>query len=233
MYVHRVPSSVGVKDGHSAVTFGPAVKDASRSAMITDTVAVFRLYGGRPMLLTVRFLVSAEFPRGVDGRYYWEHCLWVDRDDWPNDSQMVIEVRNTMRILYTEQVQLHGARYFHPISGDLYLDAPITTPFFGSQEPVTSPNLLICARWRMWGADGSYTYHLHRMPVGDEHLIDGVWSDFGFTEQQTRMNTYIGDHPYRTHTGSLIDRGELAPLPVMWQLRHGTKRRRRRFWLSA
>lgn len=185
------------------------------------------------MLLTARFLLSIPWPNTADGRYYWEHCLWLDNSDWSFNAQMANEVRNTMRILYTTQVQLHGARYFIPSSGDLFYDAPITVDVFGEQEAVTAPNILICARWRMWGEDGSYTYHLHRMPVGHEHLIDGIWSDFGFTEQQTRMNTYIGDHPYRTQTGSLIVRGELGQLPVMWQLRHGTKRRRRRFWLSA
>jgi len=183
------------------------------------------------MLLTTRVLVSCVWPEGHDGRYYWEHCVYVDSDDFDNNTQMFLAILADMKLLYTSQVQFHSMRWFDPSDGSLVHQQGIASGNVGLIAPVESPNLLICGRWRMYGVDGSYSYHLHRMPVGSDMITGGEWSEDGLTAMQTRMNTFIAQDIYRTHTGSLIDVGEVAGSPVMWQLRHGTKRKASNFWL--
>lgn len=184
------------------------------------------------MLLSVRALMSSTWPQGVDGQYYWEQCEWVDRDDFTSNGQMGLAVINDLKLLYTEQVRFWSTRWYLPGSSTIFFQQTYGIVQTGALDVRENPNLLIAARWRMRGADGSYTYHLHRAPVGEDDLIEGIWSDDGILRQITHMNTYIGQGIYRTPTGSLITSGEVAQLPVGWQLRHGTKRRQSRFWLS-
>jgi hypothetical protein len=184
------------------------------------------------MLVAGRLLVSIPWEDTTDGNYYWQHCLWVDTDDFPNNFSMWNEVINEMQLLYTTQVQFRGLRFYYPGTEVVYFDQAITTPLFGERSPNGNYNILIVARWRLFGEDGSYSYHLHRNPTGEADLIDGVWSDAGYTRHQTLLNTFVSNHNYRTSTGAEITGGEVAQLPVQWQLRHGTKRRNRRGWLS-
>jgi len=183
------------------------------------------------MLLSGRTLVSIEWPEGYDGRYYWQHCTWVDSDDFDSNIQMYLAMLADAKLLYTTQVQMHGISYYLPGTDTLHYRQNTSPGNFGNLTAVENPNILISARWRMRGADGSYTYHLHRQPIGDPYLVDGEWSATGLTQNQTRLNTFIAQDIYRTKTGSLITSGEAANRPTMWQLRHGTKRRERRGWL--
>lgn len=183
------------------------------------------------MFLATRVILSIPWPEGNDGRYYWEHCGWIDTDDFSFEPQMMLFILSNTKLLYTSQVQIHSTRTYLPGTQIVHNEVIYTPDQFGSQLPRENFNILVCARWRMRGEDGSYTYHLHRQPTGEEELIDGIWTDEGYLAQQTRCNTYVFQNRWRTSTGSLIDTGVVAQLPVMWQLRHGTKRRRRRFWL--
>lgn len=183
------------------------------------------------MLLAGRVLCSMEWPDTQDGRYYWQHGFWVDRSDFSSDVVMGLAILNDMKLLYTNQVQLHGITWYLPGTDDVYFRQTYTFPQFGSLSASESPNLLICARWRMFGEDGSYSYHLHRQPIGEGYLESGEWSSDGFTQSSTRLNTYVAQGIYRTQTGSLIDVAYVSGSPVMWQLRHGTKRRNYRGWL--
>ena len=184
------------------------------------------------MLLSVRRLLSAEYPRGVDGRYYWQHCAWMDDTDFANNAQMGLAWITDAKLLYTSQVQIHSTRWLDPETHDVEFQQTYTFPQFGSLTAQSNYSLLLCARWKMHGVDGSYTYHLHRQPIGEAYLENGGYSALGLVQQQTRMNTYIAQDIYRTSTGALIDQGEVAERPVQWQLRHGTKRRERRGWLD-
>jgi len=182
-------------------------------------------------LLTFRMVMSCAWPGVEDDTYYWQHCGWVDRDDFTSDGQMSNAVLNDFKLLYTSQVRFWGNRFIVPASGGIHFEAIFGFPQFGAQAPQDNHSLLIAARWQMRGSDDSYTYHLHRQPVGEDYLTGGEWSATGYTQQQTRMNTLIGQGIYRTQTGSLIASGHTVARPVMWQLRHGTRRRNSRFWL--
>lgn len=182
------------------------------------------LYGGRTVL-------SLAWPGLNHADYRWEHGFWINRSDFTSDAQMGLAVINDMKLFYTSQVQILSTRFFFPHTDTVYFSQTYSFPQFGSQGAQDNYSLLIAARWRMRGSDGSYTYHLHRQPIGEDYLENGVFSGTGYTQQQTRMNTFIAQGIYRTQTGSLIDTGEVAIWPVKWQLRHGTKRRNSRFWI--
>lgn len=182
-------------------------------------------------LLTCRRVMSCEWPGLPDDLYYWQHCFWVDRADFSSDVSMDNATLNDFKLLYTNQVRFWGTRYIVPASSGIHYQAIYGFPQFGAQSAQVNHNLLISARWQMRGSDGSYTYHLHRQPVGENYLEGGDWSAVGLIQQQTRMNTYIAQGIYRTHTGALITSGHVVARPTMWQLRHGTKRRNSRFWL--
>jgi len=181
--------------------------------------------------VTGRFVVSLAWPGLIGPRYFWEHCHWVDTTDFPNDPQMFNAVLADMRLLYTNQVKMEGVRWYQPGTTIIYYQQLVGFPTFGAQAAQPNYNLLIAARWRLFGSDGSYSYHLHRQPVGEGYIEAGGWSATGRTQQQTRMNTFIGQGIYRTGTGALINSGDLADSPTQWQMRHGTKRRNSRFWI--
>lgn len=182
-------------------------------------------------LLTFRTILSSPWPGVAGDEYYWQHCGWINNADFSNNVQMGLAVLNDMKLLYTSQVTVHGTRFIFPGSGGIEYEAIYAAGQHGSLSEQVNPNLLIAARWQMRGSDGSYTYHLHRQPVGENYLEGGVWSAAGYSQQQTRANTYIAQGIYRTQTGSLITMGDVVATPTMWQLRHGTRRRNSRFWL--
>jgi len=189
-------------------------------------------YQGEPVtLLAGRTLLSLPWPGLSHADYRWEHCFWIDNDDFDNNSQMGLAVVNDMRLFYTNQVHLLGTRWYIPGTTTVFFAQTYPTTQVGAQPAQANYSLLICARWRMRGDDGSYSYHLHRQPVGEDYLENGVWSSGGYSQQQTRMLTFLDQEIYRTHTGSLLVTGTVAVFPVRWQMRHGTKRRNSRFWL--
>lgn len=201
------------------------------NAMITDLRGSI-LYRGEPMaLLAGRTLLSLPWPGLGHPDYRWEHCFWVNSSDFSSNAQMGLAVVNDMKLFYTNQVHLLGTRWYTPHTTTVIFQQSYGPSQVGSQGAQANYNILVSARWRMHGNDDSYTYHLHRQPVGETYLEAGGWSATGYSQQQTRMNTYIAQGIYRTGTGSLITTGDVAVEPVQWQLRHGTKRRDRRFWL--
>lgn len=183
------------------------------------------------MLLAGRFLVSAPWPEGNDGQYYWQHCFWINNSDFASNAAMNLAVVQDMGLLYTDQVRFWSCRWYIPNTETVFFQNDYPSFQFGSQPAQENFNLLIAARWRMRGSDGSYTYHLHRQPVGADYIEGGEWSAVGDFQQRARVNTYVAQGIYRTQTGSLISSGVLASRPIKWQLRHGSRRRSRRFWL--
>lgn len=183
------------------------------------------------MLVTGRLVCSSAWPEGASGRYYWQHCVYVDTGDFANDSQMALQTLNRFKLLYTSQVQLHGLRWFLPGTETIYFTQTFTVAQFGSLSSVENPDLLVCARWHLFGDDGSYTYHLHRQPIGADYLEGGQWSATGGTQNAARVNTFVLFGKFRTKSGALVDTGWAGSEPTPWQLRHGTKRRARRGWL--
>jgi len=162
--------------------------------------------------------------------YWWQHCYYADTDDFPSIGQLSNAVVGVMANLYTNQVNRRGHRIYAVGSGALLRDN-----YFGAGNPCLRParsdtNILMAARWRLRGEDGSYSYHLHRRLIGSEDQRDGVWTDAGYTQQVTSASTFVIAGFFRTKTGSLIDSFTVAGQPSMWQLRHGTKRRNNRFW---
>lgn len=182
-------------------------------------------------LLHGQALLSAPWPEGNDGWYYWLHTFYVESTDFPNNSQMNNRCRNTMTLLYTDQVLLRSIRWKIAGTESVFFQVIYSPPQAGDQAAQENFNLLLAARWRLHAADGSYSYHLHRQPMGEDYITSGEYSSLGLMQQHTRLNTFMIQGIFRSQTGSLLTVGELASRPVMWQLRHGTKRRRRRFWL--
>lgn len=171
------------------------------------------------------------WPVPVTGRYFWEHCFWIDRDQFPSNGQMGLAVSSNMRLLYSSNVLLHGQTFYVPGTMVVFFRQTFTVPAGGAQPALTNPTLLIAARWRMRGSDGTRSYHLHRQAIGNEYLDGSVYSTLGRTQSTTRMGTFVLRDIYRTHSGAKIVEGQLAPTPAMWQLRHGTKRKASNFWL--
>jgi len=181
--------------------------------------------------LTGRTILSLPWPGLASGRYYWQHCFWVDSDDFSNNAQMGLAVLADMKLLYEAQVQIHSTRWFLPNTTTIFFTQTYGTPQFGSLTTQPDPTLLIATRWRMRGDDGSYSYHLHRQPLGEDYLADGRYTPTGLTQTLSRMNTFIGQGIYRTSSTHLITSGQRSTVPVGWQLRHGTKRKASKFWL--
>lgn len=199
--------------------------------MITHLLAPPLSVGGVALFLAGRALLSMAWPGVGLGRYYWEHCFWVDSDDFDNNAQMALAILADMKLLYTTQIKIESIRWYVPHTTTVYFQQIYTFPQFGSLTSVGNPTLLVASRWRLRGNEGSYSYHLHRQPLGEAYLSNGAYTPLGLTQTQSRMNTFIAQGIYRTSTTHLISSGERSTVPSMWQLRHGTKRRASRFWL--
>lgn len=199
--------------------------------MIMNSQGAFLIHGGTPMLLTARYVLSVPWGDVPTGRYYWEHCLYMDRIDWPNDAQMGLAVRNIMGLIYSSTVQLHGCRWYLPNTTTVYFQQVYTFPQFGGQPAAVGYDILYAARWRMKTALGVRSYHLHRQPMPASYVQDGKYTALGRAQSQIRINTFIAQAKYRASNGALLTSGSLAPEIASWQLRHGTKRKARRSWL--
>lgn len=184
-------------------------------------------------LAKARFILSVEWPEGHDERYYWQHCSWVKTEDYTNNFQMALDVDNRHSILYTTQVLKHGVRFYWPTDNTPFWESIYAVAFPCDLPAQENYDILIAARWRMWGADDSYTYHLHRQPLGEDLIENGQFTPDGYLNQTARLNTFMGSGEFYTHTGSQITRGEVVTTPSYWQLRHGTKRRSRRFGVTT
>lgn len=184
------------------------------------------------VLLAYRALLSCPWPEGNDGRYYWQHCAWVQDTDWDNNSEMALACFTAISELYTSQILFYGHRFYDPSDDSIVFQQTFTSPFACDLSPVENLNVITAARWRMVADDGSYSYHLHRRPIGEEDILDGGWDPDGYDRQQLALNNFLDWGFFRSHTGSPLNSGIVAPAPVQWQLRHGTRRRERRGWLT-
>jgi len=183
------------------------------------------------MLVAGRYLLSIAWPNPPDDRYYWEHCFYVDTDDFDNSAQMFLAVQADMKLLYTNQVNLDGVTFYVPNTTTIHYRQNSGPSNPGNLSSVGEFTILVAARWRMLGPLGERSYHLHRQPVGLSYLDGEDWSSTGRTQSQSRINTFIAQGIYRASNGALLESGVLAHKPAYWQMRHGTKRRQKRFWL--
>lgn len=215
---------------------GPVYAEASHRgsefpAMIANLGALPLSLGGGLMLVMGRVALSIAMPELPSGRYYWQHCLWVDSSDWPNNAQMGLQVLVDMTLLYSSTVKIHGIRWYDPSDGSVFFSQVYFTPQPGGQPAVTEYNIFMAARWRMLTANGVRSYHLHRQVMPESYYENGEYTTLGRTQSQIRINTFIGQGVYRASNGHLLTEGHLAPKIASWQMRHGTKRRQRRAWL--
>jgi len=170
------------------------------------------------------------WPGVAGGVYFWQHCYWIDTDDWTNIFQANIDINTDFGSLYTSQVRRRGNRIYDAVTGALLL-----TGYYGSGNPCSrparpNPTLLIAAKWYLFGDDGSESYHLHRAPIGEDDLENGGWSTAGYGRQVVHAALWRNQGYYRTKTGALITSERVRATPIGWQLRHGTKRRNRQAW---
>jgi len=182
------------------------------------------------MLVTGRYLLSTPWAGTDSGLYWWEHCYFADTSDFASTTALASAVTGVMGDIYTSQVRRRGQQIYNTSTGALLLQQ-----YFGSGNPGSAtarpdPTILVVARWRLLADDGSRSYHLHRRLVGSDDVENGRWTSAGMMRQYGSAGTFVGAGIFRSHSGHLLDRWEVAQTPAMWQLRHGTKRRNKRFW---
>jgi hypothetical protein len=106
-----------------------------------------------------------------------------------------------------------------------------TITFSGGQKGLIPDDglftLINIARWRFWSAGGRLSWRLNRMPLRPEDMDGDRLSSSGYSLQQAALNTFLLPGRYYNSHGELLTTGEVEPRLAMWQLRDGTKRRRR------
>lgn len=151
--------------------------------------------------------------------------------DFSSTAQLLLNWTGRIKIGYTTQVLLHGHRLIDPTTGSTVFTQTFTSAQPCNRTPAPNYSLLIAARWKFTGADGSKGYHLHRWPI-DAGWVDGDYlTDAGHSALEgVAGSMYIPGKIYSS-TNSLITAYSVNRNLVDWQLRHGTKRRNSRFWL--
>lgn len=184
------------------------------------------------MLTQFDMLKGFPYPSNPSGWYYWTSVLYVDSDDFDNQSQMILAVLGRERLCSRENIHYWGYRIKQPPGrGNVVLTASFTGTGTGSLPAIADPQILCIARWTLADSFGHKTYRLVRYPIGTSEIEGDRLTPAGLLRQQTSINTFLATNIFRNKYGRVLETGAASPRVHMWQLRHGTKRSRSRFWL--
>jgi hypothetical protein len=168
------------------------------------------------------------FDPNPSGFYYWTSVYYADLEDWPNYSQLALDVVQLEHLLCTEDVELTNLRIKNPPGRtNVVFSQNFITPQFGDIPSEGEFSLIQIARWHLFDDEGRRSYRLNRMPLRPSDWEGQELTPSGMLRQVTCLNTFIGQGWARNSHGSLITSGEVVQRLTMWQLRHGTRRRRR------
>lgn len=183
------------------------------------------------MLTQFDILKSIPYPENPTALYYWTNVSYVDSADFDNQPQMILAVLQRERLIARANINFEGYTIKQPPGrGNIIFQGAYSTPQPGQLPAITDPYLLTIARWTLIDDLGRKSYRLVRYPLGADDIEAGKLSPTGFTRQQTSLNTWLATSIFRNSYGRVIETGSVSPLAHMWQLRHGTKRRRSTFW---
>lgn len=178
------------------------------------------------------WLKSMPYSPNPSGRYYWTNVMYLESTDFPNVPQMINHALSKEKIICRANINVEGYRLKTPPGrGNVVstVDFSILQP--GGQPAIANPYLLTIARWTLIDDLGRKSYRLVRYPLGEADIIDGKLSPLAMTRQQASLGTYLITGTMRNSYGRVLTTGSVSPLAHMWQLRHGTKRGRSKFWL--
>jgi hypothetical protein len=162
------------------------------------------------------------------GYYYWCSLYYVDRDEFTSDSDCIFWVLAKDRLLCTEDVGRIGWRVHDPPGrGNVIINEVFTTGSPGLIDSEGSYSLINIARWWLYSSTGRRTYRLNRMPLRPSDMDGMNLSDSGYATQVAALTNFLFPTRLRNSYGEYLTSGEVVRPLVMWQLRHGTKRRRR------
>jgi len=183
-------------------------------------------------LVQVDILKSLPYAPNPSGRYFYTTVVYADRDNYVSYTTMANNMYSRESLITRENVWFHGFRFHDPPGrGNIAFTVSYSSPGEGSQPPVDNFSLITIARWTLVSVTGRKTYRLSRAPL-DITQIDGEYlTPAAVLHEQTMLNTFCGPDVFYNKYGELLSHGIVSPRVHMWQLRHGTKRERSRFWL--
>jgi hypothetical protein len=179
-------------------------------------------------LVQVDFCKRVPYSPNPSGYYYWTNVYYLDADDFPTLNLVVNRVQSFEVIRLTEDVELWEATLKDPPGrGNVVLKV---SNFFGQTGEVPSEgeySLLNVARWTFRSSTGRYSYRLNRMPLRPSDMDGPNLSDSGFAFQQLRASSLVNSGQVYNSYGELLVSASVDRRLHMWQLRDGTRRRRR------
>lgn len=179
-------------------------------------------------LVQIDIVKRLPFEENPSGWYYWTSVYYADRLHWASYEQLALDVVNLEKLLTTEDVDLTNLRIKNPPGrANVVLAQNFTVPQHGTIASEDAWSYIMVARWRLFDSLGRMSYRLNRMPLRPSDIDGQNLSASGLTRQNTSKNTLLGQGWARNSHGALLTSGEVVPKLTMWQLRHGTKRRRR------
>lgn len=162
------------------------------------------------------------------GFYYWTSVYYLESTDFPNDAQARQAPTNLEKLLTTVDVDIIWQRVHNPPGrGNIVFDHSVGFTTGQLPNPSGEYSLIMAARWRLWSDSGRWTRRLNRMPLRGGDWDGTKLSTVGLARQTASLNTFLAQGWCRNSYGELLTSGQVVPDLVMWQMRHGTKRRER------
>lgn len=183
-------------------------------------------------LTQVDLLKSMPYASLPSGRYYWTTTLYTESTLFTSDANLALYAVTREKLITRANVDFEGLRVKRPPGrANIVLQQDFTFGQPGAQTAVANPFLINIARWTLRDDFGHVTYRLHRFPLGEGEFDGLKLTSAAYAVQQNMLNGFLFPARWYNHHGNVLTSGQVSPLVHMWQLRHGTKRRRSDFWL--
>lgn len=185
------------------------------------------------MLYQLDILKRVAYPPNPSGYYYWTSVYYYDSDDFSNLLAMRTRALTVDRLHSLDAVEYIRITSKQPPGRGNVVSAISAVGNVGLITGWgTEYSLLNVGRLLLYYADGRSSYRFWRAPVAMDWIEGGEFNAFA----RARMASYINNQgpgaagrEARNQTGAICV-GGLSPTRVSgWQMRHGTKRRRRTY----
>lgn len=190
---------------------------------------LFALLGGCAVVLwQVDQGKRVAYPDNPDGYYYWTSVWYLDRADYFNSNDLFTDAQQCEYLTSLTTVQgTWGNIKSTPGRGNVIQHINRSLNFGGIPYDGSGYTLINIARAAWRSTTGRYSYKLCRLPIMLSQIDGKYLVGVGVPNILAQLNGCLFTAPLRNKYGERLTSVSVSPLIHPWQLRHGTKRRRR------
>lgn len=186
------------------------------------------LQGGALDLWQVDVSKRVAYSGNPSGYYYWTSTYYMDRDAYISIDQMAGRVNVLEELITTTKCERQIMHFKNPPGrGNVVATRGPFDDNFGLIADDGNHSLFVISRWLLRSASGRLSWRLNRAPLRYIDFDGDFLTSTGLVRQQAGINLLVSQARWFNSYGELITSGSVTGRVGYWQLRDGTKRRRR------